>query len=45
MNNIKGLKFLENATIVNKKGEEQKLANNLELVGIYFSASWCGPCK
>ena len=39
--------FLKDAKIVNKQGETvsaEDLSRN-KLVGFYFSAHWCGPCR
>ncbi len=38
---------LVGATLINNKKQEFKasdLANN-KVIGLYFSAHWCGPCK
>jgi len=45
--NVGGLKFLTGATLKNKTGEEVAVESLLgnDLVGLYFSAHWCPPCR
>jgi len=38
-------KFTFGSNLVNHKGEAQSIASTAQLVGIYFSAHWCPPCR
>ena len=38
-------KFTFGSNLVNHKGEAQTIASTAKLVGIYFSAHWCPPCR
>ena len=41
------LELLGNGTFVTKDGSKKTLADiskNVDVIGLYFSASWCGPC-
>ena len=37
--------ILEGASFVNNQGEEVAAVLEGQIVGLYFSASWCPPCR